>query len=110
MLVARVRLREGRMLWRRPEPSFAVAVFLLRVAPHSVVYAMAFVDDYSGWVTGPTAEDNTRKIQERIISRAEAWEAMSGATFEPHKTTLVHFSRKSRKLSDDPLVIRDQQV
>lgn len=65
--------------------------------------SMAFVDDYSGWVTGPNAEDNTRKIQERIIPRAEAWEANSGATFEPHNTTLIHFSRNTRKVSDSPL-------
>ena len=72
--------------------------------------AMAFVDDYSAWVTGPSAEDNTQKMQERIIPRVETWEADSGATFEAHKTNLIHFSRNTRKLSDGPLVIRDQHV
>jgi ribonuclease HI len=72
--------------------------------------AMAFVDDYSAWVTGRTAQDNAQKIQERIVPRAETWEANSGATFEPDKTTFIHFSRNARKLSDAPLVVRDQRV
>jgi ribonuclease HI len=72
--------------------------------------AMAFVDDYSAWVTGQTAEGNTQKIQGRTIPRAEAWEASSGATFESIKTTFIHFSRNPRHLSDTPLAIRDKLV
>jgi hypothetical protein len=37
--------------------------------------SMAFVDDYSAWVTGPTAEENRDGIQ---AIRALAWEAQRG--------------------------------
>ncbi|XP_044715289.1 reverse transcriptase (RNA-dependent DNA polymerase) domain-containing protein [Hirsutella rhossiliensis] len=54
--------------------------------------SIAFVDDYSAWVTGPTAEANREGIQ-AIIDDALEWEARSGATFETEKTTIVHFTR-----------------
>ena len=72
--------------------------------------AMAFVDDYSAWVTGASAAANTQKIQQRIIPRAEQWESTSGATFEPAKTTFVHFSRVARKRSDEPLLVQNLTV
>ena len=72
--------------------------------------SIAFVDDYTAWVTGPSAEDNRRKIQERFIPKAEEWEESSGASFQPEKTAFIHFSRNARKLSDNPLVIRGSQV
>jgi len=50
--------------------------------------ALAFVDDYTAWVTGPSAEANIEGIQ-RIISKATAWEQRSGATFEGKKTVLI---------------------
>ena len=43
--------------------------------------SMAFVDDYSAWVTGPSADANREGIQ-AIIDRAMNWERRSGATFE----------------------------
>ncbi|KAM4061874.1 reverse transcriptase (RNA-dependent DNA polymerase) [Hirsutella rhossiliensis] len=43
--------------------------------------SIAFVDDYSAWVTGPTAESNRDGIQS-IIDDALEWEKRSGATFE----------------------------
>jgi len=49
---------------------------------------LAFVDDYTAWVTGPSAEANIEGIQ-RIISKATAWEQRSGATFEGEKTVLI---------------------
>ncbi|OBS17158.1 hypothetical protein FPOA_12311 [Fusarium poae] len=56
--------------------------------------SIAFVDDYSAWVTGPTAEDNREGIQ-AIIDRALDWERRSGATFESDKTTIAHFTASS---------------
>ncbi|KAM4061547.1 endonuclease-reverse transcriptase domain-containing protein [Hirsutella rhossiliensis] len=41
--------------------------------------SIAFVDDYSAWVTGPTAESNRDGIQS-IIDDALEWEKRSGAT------------------------------
>jgi hypothetical protein len=49
------------------------------------VRAIAFVDDYTAWVSGPTAQSNRRGIQ-AIIDKALDWERRSGATFEAEKT------------------------
>lgn len=73
--------------------------------------SIAFVDDYTAWVTGPSAVENTRKIQERFITKAEAWEASSGAAFQPEKTAFIHFSRNTGKLEDNTgLVIGGVEV
>ncbi|KJZ68284.1 hypothetical protein HIM_12324 [Hirsutella minnesotensis 3608] len=71
--------------------------------------SIAFVDDYSAWVTGPTAEANREGIQ-AIINDALEWEARSGATFETDKTTIVHFTRATVRNSDRPFLIRGQEV
>jgi len=56
--------------------------------------AMAFVDDYTAWVSGSSDVDNARRLQETIIPKAEEWERTSGATFEADKTSLIHFTRR----------------
>ncbi|KAM4058185.1 endonuclease-reverse transcriptase domain-containing protein [Hirsutella rhossiliensis] len=71
--------------------------------------SIAFVDDYSAWVTGPTAEANREGIQ-AIIDDALEWEVRSGATFETEKTTIVHFTRATVRSSDGPFLIRGQEV
>ncbi|KJK85276.1 hypothetical protein H633G_10887 [Metarhizium anisopliae BRIP 53284] len=71
--------------------------------------AIAFVDDYSAWVTGVTAEANQEGIQ-AIINRALAWERRSGATFECKKTAIIHFTRTARRLSPMAFVIKGQTV
>ena len=70
--------------------------------------SIAFVDDYTAWVTGMTAEENVRKIQERVVTVAETWEESSGATFQPDKTAFIHFTRNLNKLemTPSPLTIR----
>ena len=72
--------------------------------------AIAFVDDYSVWVTGPSATSNTEKIQRCIIPKAESWELSSGATFEPAKTIFIHFTRMAKESTDEPLTIQNQEV
>jgi hypothetical protein len=59
--------------------------------------SIAFVDDYTAWVTGQSAETNCNGIQQ-IIDRAVQWEKRSGATFESTKTALVHFTRTASRL------------
>ena len=39
--------------------------------------AIAFIDDFTAWVTGPTAHSNRDKIQ-AIIEEALEWESRSG--------------------------------
>ena len=71
---------------------------------------LAFVDDYTAWVVGDSAEANTRQLQENIVHKAEKWEKCSGATFEPKKTAFVHFTRKEPQKSDHPILIRDEWI
>lgn len=70
---------------------------------------MAFVDDYTAWVTGPTAAANRGPI-EAIVERALQWERKSGATFEGDKTSLVHFTRDPRRTDMTPILVKGQPV
>lgn len=71
--------------------------------------AMAFVDDYTAWVTGPTADANRAGIQ-AIIDRAIEWEKRSGATFEGEKTAILHFTRIATRSSTTPFIIKGETV
>ncbi|KAJ5288046.1 hypothetical protein N7478_003732 [Penicillium angulare] len=71
--------------------------------------AVAFVDDFTAWVTGPTAQSNRERI-EAIINEALDWERRSGATFEAEKTAIIHFAPKTRKLDYEPFTIKGQTV
>ncbi|KJZ69825.1 hypothetical protein HIM_10778 [Hirsutella minnesotensis 3608] len=71
--------------------------------------SIAFIDDYSAWVTGQTAEANQAGIQS-IIDEALDWEKRSGATFEVDKTTIVHFTRAAARKSDVPFWIKGREV
>ena len=74
--------------------------------------SIAFVDDYSAWIVGSSAEENTRLIQERIVSEAQQWELESGATFDPAKTQFIHFSRTSvgERTSSTPISFKNQLI
>jgi len=54
---------------------------------------MAFIDDYSAWVIGLSAEENTRIIQNEIIPMLEKWKWTSGAEFKASKTSFIHLTR-----------------
>lgn len=71
--------------------------------------SVAFVDDYTAWVTGPTAQSNRAGI-EAIINRALDWERRSGATFEAEKTSIIHFTRKAFKFDTHAFAIKGQIV
>ncbi|RFU78940.1 reverse transcriptase [Trichoderma arundinaceum] len=71
--------------------------------------AIAFVDDFTAWVSGPTAQSNREKV-ESIITDALAWERTSGATFEASKTAIIHFTRKDYKNDSAPFTIKGQVV
>jgi hypothetical protein len=71
--------------------------------------AIAFVDDFNAWVTGPTAQCNREGI-EAIIREALDWERRSGATFEAEKTAVIHFTRKAYKTDAQPFVIKGQTI
>ncbi len=71
--------------------------------------AIAFVDDFTAWVTGPTAQSNREGI-EAIIRNALDWETRSGATFNIQKTAIIHFTRKAYKTDSQPFIIKGQTV
>ncbi|KAJ5876413.1 uncharacterized protein N7529_001997 [Penicillium soppii] len=71
--------------------------------------AVAFVDDFTAWVTGPTAQSNRQGI-EAIINEALDWERRSGATFEAEKTAIIHFAPKMRKSDHESFIIKGQTV
>ncbi|KNG49746.1 reverse transcriptase [Stemphylium lycopersici] len=71
--------------------------------------AIAFVDDFTAWVTGPTAQSNREGIK-TIISDALDWERRSGATFEAEKTAVIHFTKKAYKSATEPFLIKGQSV
>ncbi|RFU31200.1 Acting on ester bonds/RNA-directed DNA polymerase/Ribonuclease H, partial [Scytalidium lignicola] len=71
--------------------------------------AIAFVDDFTAWVMGPTAQSNREGI-EAIINDALDWERRSGATFEAEKTAIIHFTRRSYKSDSEPFIIKGEAV
>jgi hypothetical protein len=71
--------------------------------------AMAFVDDYTAWVTGPSATANRERIQ-KVIDRALEWERRSGAPSECSKTVVQHFTRDEKRTDASPFTINGQDV
>nr|AEB91360.1 unknown [Verticillium dahliae VdLs.17] len=71
--------------------------------------AIAFVDDFTSWVAGPTTQDNRKGI-EAIIEKALDWEQRSGATFEADKTAVIHFTRWAKRSDSEPFTIKGQTV
>ncbi|KAF4625101.1 hypothetical protein G7Y89_g13068 [Cudoniella acicularis] len=71
--------------------------------------AIAFVDDFTTWVTGPTAQSNRESI-EAIINDTLDWERRSGATFKAEKTAIIHFTRKPYKSATEPFTIKGQTI
>ncbi len=70
---------------------------------------MAFVDDYTAWVTGPSEDANRAGIQD-IIDKALVWAARSGATFESEKTKVIHFTRNRHCSASAPVTVQGQTV
>jgi hypothetical protein len=71
--------------------------------------AIAFVDDYTAWVTGESAASNRQGIQ-AIVQEAIEWEKRSGATFEEDKTAFIHFTRSAARVDNQPISIKGQEV
>lgn len=66
---------------------------------------IAFVDDFTAWVAGPTAEGNSEGIN-AIIEKAMDWERGSSAISEAEKTAVIHFTR-SVQIRSPPFAISD---
>lgn len=61
--------------------------------------AIAFVDDYSAWVTGNSVESNMKKLQAQVVDPLGRWAITSSAIFGPDKSYITHFTRNKRKRS-----------
>lgn len=61
--------------------------------------SIAFINDYTAWVTGLEILENTRQLQTDVVSKLESWAEDSGAIFNPEKTVLIHFTQNTRKIS-----------
>jgi hypothetical protein len=71
--------------------------------------AIAFVDDFTAWLTGPTARSNREGI-EAIIKQALDWERRSGATFEAEKTAIIHFPLRPTNWNRNLLPSKDKPL
>jgi hypothetical protein len=71
--------------------------------------SIAFIDNYSAWVTGPTTEANRADLH-AVIDRALEWERRSGATFEEDKTVIIHFTRHPERTDERPYTIKGQAI
>ena len=71
--------------------------------------SMAFVDDYTAWVVGSSADRNTRRIQRDILPKLEKWEKESGAVFESSKTAFIHFTRNTTLNRDSDMPLQFKQ-
>lgn len=75
---------------------------------------IAFVNDFSAWVTGFSINSNINQLQSRIIPHVEDWAAKSGAIFQAKKPHLTHFTRNKRRLNapgaDLPLFMSGQTI
>jgi hypothetical protein len=72
--------------------------------------AIAFVDDYTHWIVGSSAEENTIRLQREVIPRALEWASASGASFEAEKTSLIHFTRSKQRCQLPPMPLWVDQV
>lgn len=61
--------------------------------------SLGFVDDFTTWVTTPSAMEGTSAIQRDVIPKIEQWAEQSGATFDLEKTAFVHFVRPRSKVN-----------
>lgn len=60
--------------------------------------AIAFIDDYSAWVTSDSIEGNVDYLQSRVVGPLEHWASQCGAVFRPDKTFMTHFTRNNKML------------
>ena len=70
--------------------------------------AVAFVDDYTAWVTGPSAESNRTGLQ-AIIQSPRLGKTKRGSV-EGDKSAIIHFTRNKERSSDVPFTVKEDMV
>ena len=59
--------------------------------------SIAFIDDYTAWVTSTSIGANSARLQAEIVPYLENWALSSGATFQVKKTHMIHFIWNKRR-------------
>lgn len=76
--------------------------------------AIAFIDDYTTWVTSSNIVENLVILQTKIVPYLESWALSSGATFQAKKTCMVNFTQNKKRILDAkanmPLIIKNQRI
>lgn len=57
----------------------------------------AYIDDYFRWRAGPSAQQNTAKLQQEDAPRIQQWARKSRTCFETKKMELIHLKRDTQQ-------------
>ncbi len=57
--------------------------------------SIAFIDDFTAWVTSPSITENLNKIRTSITLHLESWAHESAAVFNSQKTVFIHSTRNT---------------
>ena len=72
--------------------------------------SIAFIDDFTAWVTSSSIAKNLHKIRISVIPHFETWAHTSAAVFNSQKTVFIHFTcniskAKSEKTSESLTIL-----
>ncbi|KAG7000914.1 hypothetical protein FocnCong_v012556 [Fusarium oxysporum f. sp. conglutinans] len=90
-------------------PSLFLNAYLVQTQIDGNGGAIAFVDTYTAWVSGPMAQSNQGGIQ-AIIDKALDWERRSGAIVEAEKMAIIHFTRYRGRIDSEPFTIKGEMT
>lgn len=60
--------------------------------------SIAFVDDFSAWVTGNSIADNLDFLQANVVGPLEHWATQCCAIFRPDNSHMTHFTRNKKAI------------
>lgn len=97
-----VTLDDARLLQRSPLSQILFLFFnidLVKSIINKNKETIAFIDDYTSWVTGLDIKSNTERLQAEVIPKLKVQANRSGTIFNPEKTVLVYFTQNWKKLN-----------
>ena len=62
---------------------------------------IAFIHDFTVWVTSPSIAENLNKIRASIVPHLETWAHESAAVFNSQKTVFIHFTLTTSKAKSE---------
>lgn len=66
--------------------------------------SIAFIDDFTAWVTSSSIAENLHKIRTSVIPHLETWAHKSAAVFNSQKTVFIHFTRNISKAKSEEVL------